>query len=660
MSRSPNSYTSEQLEELNLVNTNPRVIKRTDKVDIKCTKCGAIGEQILWSVIQGKLKNLGFSWQCRDCFRAGQSERAKTRTGECNPFFGRKHSEETKKKMVENHAEWYDSAEGIEWRNRTSESHRELWLTDANPMRTEEGRANQMAATTTPEFIESHRQITVDHYETDLGKKHKETMSRIATERLQDPVYAAWINGKLRGNEPKRLGNFLAMMKSPRGDLVRQLKRDLAAALTPEEKSQINDKRVATFQAHFGADHPMKNKNFRSKFAHNLKQAGCVKRLKKALQERGFDVHEEEQLGQEAKLWDLIIYKDGLPDLAIDIDGEFFHGYESDSYTNKQKSYAIDNSRISKTPEGVKILLVDSRSIHAAMESIVSVLQEDFNTWREKMFQSCLDSPFPYPEYSDKRMLKDWNNLCKMNKYTTYFRAASSIMVNFHPSVYHAWVGRCPSPVEAWSNPVLLRKCINNRFIYKDVGKLTSYHIARGFEINKIAPRVSMFNPVLARYLLVTYAPGAKTVMDPYSGYSGRMIGACSLGCRYLGYDINSTTVLESNKIISFLGLDATVEVVEPGWLPEVKCDALITCPPYGDKEVWGQGESYKSSIEYVKECLEKIDAEVFIFVTDEMWEGKYTEILKNNSLFGDSKEYALVFDSNGVLFGPRNGMKSS
>jgi hypothetical protein len=366
------------------------------------------------------------------------------------------------------------------------------------------------------------------------------------------------------------------------------------------------------------------------------------------LLDRGFDARMEVAPDGCGKSWDIVIFQNGAPDVLIDVDGEFYHEYLSDSYTIRQTSYELDNLRPQRVPSGVRILLVDSRKVHEAMKSIMELSQMGFDEWAERMFNECNGSPFPYMTYSESRLRDDWRRLGTVNNYTKHFNTANSIMVHFHRSVYKARVGAGPSPMQAWNDPNLLKKCIKNRFIYKDSGNLSSYHVARGFEASKIAPRVTMFKPVYARYLLQAFAPDAQSVVDPFSGYSGRMLGAASLGMTYDGYDIESDTVAESMEIIAFLGLQKTsVSLVPPGTYPEGSYDVLLTCPPYGQKEVWGDGRTYKSSVDYVAECLEQVNADTYIFVVDEMWHGECTEeIVKNDALFGKAKEYVLVFDN--------------
>ena len=56
---------------------------------------------------------------------------------------------------------------------------------------------------------------------------------------------------------------------------------------------------------------------------------------------------------------------------------------------------------------------------------------------------------------------------------------------------------------EAWEDDTLLKKVISNRLIYKN--NVDPSKVLTGFNISKICPRVSIFNPVLAKYIVSNY-----------------------------------------------------------------------------------------------------------------------------------------------------------
>jgi hypothetical protein len=219
-------------------------------------------------------------------------------------------------------------------------------------------------------------------------------------------------------------------------------------------------------------------------------------------------------------------------------------------------------------------------------------------------------------------------------------------MTHFHKSIYSCRKQNKVSPTEAWNTPELLKKVIENRTIY--CNELSTHNVARGFERSFIAPRISIFQPSLARYLLQKYATEAKTVLDPMAGYSGRMLGSCSLGLQYTGYDVNQTTVTEANEIIKFLDLNATYQCLSIEENNDSKeYDVLLSCPPYRNKEIWQDGFTYNSADYYIEMCLSKFNCKMFIFVVDET--EKYKEFVSEDLIraghLSKNKEQIIVIN---------------
>lgn len=139
------------------------------------------------------------------------------------------------------------------------------------------------------------------------------------------------------------------------------------------------------------------------------------------------------------------------------------------------------------------------------------------------------------------------------------------------------------SPVECWKQKDLIEKSVRNRIIYKS--NLSSQQIARGFNISNIAKTVSVFNPIFAKHIIQTYASEYDEIFDPFSGFSGRMLGACAYGKTYIGQDINEIHVKESNEIINKFNLNATV-IQKDIFESTGTYDCLFTCSPYNLKEI--------------------------------------------------------------------------
>lgn len=194
----------------------------------------------------------------------------------------------------------------------------------------------------------------------------------------------------------------------------------------------------------------------------------------------------------------------------------------------------------------------------------------------------------------------------------------------------------------AWSDKILMEKIISNRLIYKN--KTDPETLRQGLNVTKIAPKVSVFKPKTAKHIIKTYLSEYGTVFDPFSGFSGRMLGTCACDKKYIGQDINEEHVKESNEIINFLKLNATV-INKDIFKSEGNYECLFTCPPYGLKEIWNEKETEKTCDEWIDECVARFKCKRYVFVVDETekYKDKIVEILENRSHLGINKEYVVM-----------------
>ena len=264
---------------------------------------------------------------------------------------------------------------------------------------------------------------------------------------------------------------------------------------------------------------------------------------------------------------------------------------------------------------------------------------------RIKNIRECLPAEFPYPHYSSSQLKEDYENLVNKD-YKSGQKFGTYIANEFHRSIWKASVKGKKSPYEAWHDEGLMTKLIRNRLIYSSSPEITPEVLRRGFSPSRIAPRVSLFNPALAKYLISKYLSEYGVIFDPFSGFSGRLLGTCSLGKKYMGSDIDEDHVKESQSIIDYFGLEGTVEVKDvlesSGAYP-----CLFTCPPYGDKERWNEKNDLveKSCDEWIQECMQRFDCERYLFVVDktECFKDNIVEEIDNSSHLGKGREYVVL-----------------
>lgn len=259
----------------------------------------------------------------------------------------------------------------------------------------------------------------------------------------------------------------------------------------------------------------------------------------------------------------------------------------------------------------------------------------------EKYLKLTLETNFPYDNFTEAELIKDYKSLKKSSNKNS--NSGLRIVKQFHPSIWRC--NRCgyKSPMEAWNDPEIMYKVIENRLKYLKED-LSIYNIRAGLSISKKAPKVSVFRPATAKYLIEKYLNTYTEVFDPCCGFSGRMLGTCILGKHYIGQDINSVTIKESNKIKDYFNLNANLKVNDSIYdSGEYEC--LFTCPPYGNKENWHQEIEVLSADEWIDICLNNYKCKAYLFVVDktEKYKNFIVEEFKNKSYLSTGNEKVIL-----------------
>ncbi len=102
------------------------------------------------------------------------------------------------------------------------------------------------------------------------------------------------------------------------------------------------------------------------------------------------------------------------------------------------------------------------------------------------------------------------------------------------------------------------------------------------------------FPPSTAREIYLKYAPKGGRILDPCSGWGGRLIGwlAARLGGQYVGFDAAADTVASAHRMIEELrieGASVTHGAFEDQKLEPGSYDFAFTSPPYFDIELYSQ-----------------------------------------------------------------------
>lgn len=415
----------------------------------------------------------------------------------------------------------------------------------------------------------------------------------------------------------------------------------------PMHSAEIIGNMSKTYKLRTGYDHPSHNPEVRSRTAKSRKHSNLEERISVLLKQYSINYIHHYMLTSDQTSHEFDFY---LPDykILIDADGLYFHSYLDDPDGIRILDY-YDEDRLSLIPENhIFHVIVEGQEEKSIRElvKILELMDKNLFDYEGDLFIWCRSIEFPYPQYTEKRMKSDYSSLVNydlLHKYNPACKLGQSIIRNFHKSMYHAKVGLNPSPYDAWYDDELLKKVIKNRLIYKN--DVDPAKILSGFNISKICPKVSMFNPVLAKYLINKYLFSYQEIFDPFSGFSGRLLGASSLGKKYIGQDLNTVAVNESNKIIEFLNLNNCFIIHKDILQSFGEYECMLTCPPYGTKERYNDEIVFKSCDEWISECLARFNCNVYVFVVDktEKYSDYIVEEVKSTSHFNTKVEYVIV-----------------
>lgn len=359
------------------------------------------------------------------------------------------------------------------------------------------------------------------------------------------------------------------------------------------------------------------------------------------------------------KFWDYGIYDKTTNELVmvVDLDGSYYHG-DSCDYDGLHSREDRDEKRGYFTCNDAKVHIICENKFNEGFDEMIKILMSSYSDYILYLFNQMRSIDFPYPKYSHSELIKSYNQLLRLNdnKYLTLStrnREGDRLITNFHRSIYHAHKKGKPSPYEAWYNDDLLMKCIENRTIYRSV--LDKNKILQGFNISKIAPKVSVFSAGRAKILIYKYLNNYDTIFDPFSGFSGRMLATLSMNKFYIGRDISYIHIKESYQIIDFLIKCKThFDIIYPDLqIANIvdysgEYDCLFTCPPYGNKEIWKGGISdTRSCDDWIDICLNNFKCKRYVFVVDDTMKYKeyITDVIINKSHFGKNNEYVVVID---------------
>lgn len=230
----------------------------------------------------------------------------------------------------------------------------------------------------------------------------------------------------------------------------------------------------------------------------------------------------------------------------------------------------------------------------------------------EMFFQYYRRNGFPYISLTDEqkenrmdRIIKSKDILLEDDNLQMNFNGLD-LVNSFHPHMMDAYYKRGGevSPCQAYNNDDKFKDCINR---WLELGKTPNHAgVRKILKTRKGVRSVVNFKPTIAKLIYDNYCPEGGKVLDPCSGYSGRLAGciASNRNIFYHGIDPNGKTAVGNMEMANFFSSQYNVlgERIykyrfrfDMGMAEEVmseireEYDLIFTSPPYWNVEIYSE-----------------------------------------------------------------------
>jgi len=289
---------------------------------------------------------------------------------------------------------------------------------------------------------------------------------------------------------------------------------------------------------------------------------------------------------------------------TIKIKSSLFNRKKSDYIRHCALSY-WENS--DKTKDFKKLLKIYQEGDEEIKKEIVEIL-----------FQYYRKNGFPHNFLTDEqkenriqRVMKAKNVLLEDN-YLQMNTQGLDLANSFHPHMMEAYYSRGEnSPYKTYRDDDGLRDCINR---WMELGNIPNPAGMRRILKTRNGTRgVVNFKPVIAKFIYDNYCSREGKILDPCSGYSGRLAGciASNRDLHYHGIDPDGQTAVGNMEISSFFSTQYDVlgeRIYKYNFrfdlgcaeeiMPELndKYDLIFTSPPFFNTEIYNDDHSQSSN----------------------------------------------------------------
>ena len=226
-------------------------------------------------------------------------------------------------------------------------------------------------------------------------------------------------------------------------------------------------------------------------------------------------------------------------------------------------------------------------------------IDEIYNTYRA--------NGFPYYHYENEYMIKKLKSLIYYeprieNSLLKWDGFGTELANYFHPQMFSCRKKDKMSPIEFFNSDIDFKRGIKK--IIALYPKIMESNIREICSNEDASSRINNFPPRVAMALLKTlYKNQRITVLDPCSGFSGRLLGCFGSGVvkKYIGIDLSKETIKGLNKtsdwlkesvkdkeLLSFSQFETNIiygNCIDKMKKIEEDIDCILTSPPFLDEE---------------------------------------------------------------------------
>jgi hypothetical protein len=360
----------------------------------------------------------------------------------------------------------------------------------------------------------------------------------------------------------------------------------------PSQNNIIKNKKEETCLKNFGVTSPLKHLDILSKVFKTKKERGNCS-TSQIEEDLNFILKEESkrQYNEDIRYpFNCDFYLENS-DCFIELQGNWTHGEEPYNGYNEPETWCI-KAKTSKYYQGAVKTYTESDPIKRVYASLFNL--NFLEIWKSDIrkgwdWVEFLLTKQGLPLIFTKEIIQtEFRNISDLDGDFTRNPNQNRIIKKFQPHFYR-------KERELWNNPRIREKLVENREKYKFKPKeeLTNQELLAGFKISGAHIGYSFFSPLWIKAFIEKY--NVKSIYDPCMGWGHRLLGACDI--TYIGNDICPETYQGNKNISEYFQMENKTLYNHPAeeFIPEESYDAVFTCPPYFDTEIY-EGEGTSSS----------------------------------------------------------------